>query len=247
MFASCSSLTSVNLSGINTSNVRDISAMFMGCDSLTTLDLSSFDTSRVVKYGSFYPGYGSLSRVILGRKFTVPAKLPDKKINNQKDWYSKATGQWLTSDQIAKSRRGVADEYSKPIYMHRLYNPNSGEHLYTASSDERDRLTPLGWVYEGLGWTAPVKSSTPVHRMYNPNSGDHHYTMSAAERDSLVSIGWNYEGVGWYSDDSHRKPLYRQFNPNETVGTHNYTTSKQENDYLASIGWRPEGVAWYGL
>ena len=135
---------------------------------------------------------------------------------------------------------------SGSIEMYRLYNPNSGEHFYTASAAERDNLAGIGWRYEGVGWLAPSKSSSPVHRMYNPNSGDHHYTLSSAERDNLVSIGWRYEGVGWYSDGSKGAPLYRQFNPNEVIGTHNYTTSKVENDRLVRIGWRAEGVGWYG-
>ena len=131
--------------------------------------------------------------------------------------------------------------------MHRLYNPNSGEHFYTASTQERDGLVKIGWRYEGTGWYAPTKSKSPVYRMYNPNSGDHHYTLSASERDNLKNIGWNYEGIGWYSDDAKSVPLYRQFNPNAVVGTHNYTTSKKENDDLARIGWHAEGIAWYGI
>lgn len=41
-----------------------------------------------------------------------------------------------------------ADEGSRDMY--RLYNPNSGEHFYTADSNERDHLTGVGWVYEVL-------------------------------------------------------------------------------------------------
>ena len=66
-----------------------------------------------------------------------------------------------------------ADEGSRDMY--RLYNPNSGEHFYTADSNERDHLTGVGWVYEGIGWRAPVQSSVPVYRLYNSNAGDHHY------------------------------------------------------------------------
>lgn len=131
--------------------------------------------------------------------------------------------------------------------MYRLYNPNSGEHFYTASVAERDYLDQIGWNYEGIGWTAPAHSDTPVYRLYNPNAGDHHYTVSTNERDNLVSLGWNYEGIGWYSDDAQSVPLYRQYNPNATTGSHNYTTSKQENDYLAAIGWNAEGIGWYGI
>ena len=119
--------------------------------------------------------------------------------------------------------------------MYRLYNPNSGEHFYTASAGEQKHLVRVGWRDEGTGWTAPAKSATPVYRLYNPNAGDHHYTMSAGERDSLKRAGWNYEGIGWYSSDAKAVPLYRQYNPNARTGTHNYTTSGAERDHLVKV------------
>ena len=133
------------------------------------------------------------------------------------------------------------------VAMQRLYNPNSGEHFYTASVAERDHLVAVGWSYEGVGWTAPKTSSTPVFRLYNPYAGEHHYTTSAGERDMLVSVGWSDEGVGWYSDDARTTPLYRQYNPNAYACNHNYTTSKSENDWLVGLGWQAEGIGWYGL
>ena len=133
----------------------------------------------------------------------------------------------------------------KPMY--RLYNPNSGEHFYTASTAERNNVIAAGWNDEGIGWYAPTFSDTPVYRVYNPNSGDHHYTMSAGEKDHLVSIGWKDEGIGWYSDDQKSIPLYRQYNPNALTGNHNYTTSKAENDMLVRVGWNAEGIGWYGV
>ena len=136
---------------------------------------------------------------------------------------------------------------AEAVPMNRLYNPNSGEHFYTASASERDYLVKLGWVYEGIGWTAPSSSNTPVYRLYNPNGGDHHYTASVEERDGLVKVGWVYEGIGWYSDDAKTVALYRQYNPNAQSGSHNYTTSKEENDMLVKVGWRAEGIGWYGL
>jgi hypothetical protein len=131
--------------------------------------------------------------------------------------------------------------------MYRLYNPNSGEHFYTANASEQSNLVSLGWSYEGIGWTAPASSNTPVFRMYNDVGGEHHYTTSADERDYLVTVGWIYEGIGWYSDDNKSIPLYRQYNPNAYSCNHNYTASKDENDWLASIGWSEEGIAWYGM
>lgn len=147
----------------------------------------------------------------------------------------------------AAAAPALAQGGQQAMAMHRLYNPYSGEHLYTSSASELSSLDHAGWSYEGVGWYAPLASNVPVHRLYNPYSGDHHYTADAAERDQLVAIGWESEGVGWYSDDAQGVPLYRQHNPYVTIGTHNYTTSIDENDHLVSVGWHAEGKAWYGL
>jgi len=140
-----------------------------------------------------------------------------------------------------------AAEVTESNPMYRLYNPNSGEHFYTADEGEKDYLSEIGWNYEGIGWNAPVSSNSPVYRLYNPYSSDHHYTMDEGERDYLSQTGWNYEGIGWYSDDAKSVPLYRQFNPNEVIGTHNYTKSLEENNWLCSTGWQAEGIGWYGV
>ena len=139
------------------------------------------------------------------------------------------------------------EEPAKTVDMYRLYNPNSGEHFYTASAGEKDTLVKVGWTYEGVGWNAPEKSNTPVYRIYNPNAGDHHYTTNKAERDNLISLGWKDEGIGWYSDDAQSLPIYRQYNPNAVSGAHNFTSSKGENDWLVNVGWKNEGIGWYGV
>lgn len=130
------------------------------------------------------------------------------------------------------------------VEMYRLYNPNSGEHFYTASAQERDYLDIIGWNYEGVGWVAP-KSGEATHRLYNPHSGTHHYTMDYNEATTLASIGWNYEGVCWYSSTVRTTPLYRLYNPSS--GEHHYTSSPIERDQLDINGWNYEGIAWYGV
>jgi len=51
------------------------------------------------------------------------------------------------------------------IRMHRLYNPNSGEHFYTGDISEKNNLVSLGWSYEGVAWYAPGYSLAPVFRL----------------------------------------------------------------------------------
>ena len=129
--------------------------------------------------------------------------------------------------------------------MYRLYNPNSGEHFYTANFIEARNIINAGWKYEMVGWNAPT-TGDPVYRLYNPNVGDHHYTLNASERDMLVNVGWQYEGIGWYSDVQKSVKLYRAYNPNAKSGSHNYTTNYGEQLSIVRAGWRDEGLAWYG-
>lgn len=139
---------------------------------------------------------------------------------------------------------GISLSANADIAMHRLYNPNSGEHFYTATPNEADSLVDAGWSYEGLGWVAP-DSGSPVYRLYNKNAGDHFYTLSSYERDELKKAGWNDEGIGWYSGGS--VALKRAYNPNAKAGSHNYTTSPAEQENLVKAGWKDEAVAWYGI
>lgn len=130
--------------------------------------------------------------------------------------------------------------------MYRLYNPNSGEHFYTASTVERDAVIAAGWNDEGIGWTAPT-SGIQVYRLYNSFAGEHHYTTSEAERDMLVSVGWTWEEGGWFSDINQAVPLYRAYNPNAFANNHHYTTDWGEFQMLLSVGWKDEGVGWHGV
>ena len=140
------------------------------------------------------------------------------------------------------------DIAASAIPMHRLYNPWSGEHFYTASESERDTLLSAGWTYEGVGWYAPLDGA-PVYRLYNPwaPAGDHHYTMSESEYEQLQKAGWVGEGVCWFSDLQERTPVWREYNPWQQANNHNYTASRDEHDLLVGIGWTDEAVGWYGV
>jgi len=55
MFQDCSKLKTINLSNLDTSKVTNMSYMFWGCKSLERMDLSNFDTSKVTNmFGMFY-------------------------------------------------------------------------------------------------------------------------------------------------------------------------------------------------
>ena len=54
MFSLCSSMKSINLSSFNTNNVTNMGRMFYNCESLESLDLSSFNTINVTNMESMF-------------------------------------------------------------------------------------------------------------------------------------------------------------------------------------------------
>ena len=133
------------------------------------------------------------------------------------------------------------------VEMHRLYNPNSGEHFYTGNVAEKDFLVEAGWNYEGVAWNAPDFSLNPVYRLYDKNSGAHRYTMDEDKRDGFIAEGWSDEGIGWYSDGNETIPVFGLYNKNALqAGAYHFTADTSERDFLIELGWIDEGIGWYG-
>ena len=65
MFSDCVSLTTLDLSGFNTSKVTNMSRMFSDCDTLTFLDLSSFNTNSVKDMSGMFAGCTRLASLDL--------------------------------------------------------------------------------------------------------------------------------------------------------------------------------------
>ena len=169
-------------------------------------------------------------------KMCITETAKDLGDSGKDDYYG--YGQVVVKDAIERSTYEV---------LYRLYNPYSGEHLFTKSTSEYAALGAIGWQQEGVSWTSPYTSTAPVYRLYNPYSGDHHYTTEKSEYVACGNAGWRQEGIAWYSDVNKGASVYRLFNPYVSIGTHHYTTSEEEYNNLTTYGWRQEGVGWYGL
>ena len=74
MFAYCSGLTSLDLSGFNTSAVTSMLSMFESCSGLTSLNLSGFDTSAVTSMDYMFAYCSKLTSLILGPNFLKTSK-----------------------------------------------------------------------------------------------------------------------------------------------------------------------------
>lgn len=270
MFSDCSSLEALDLSSFNTAKVVNMSNIFNECESLVEVTVgSAFSFAAADGNGCTLPEGDWLSsndnkvytsaQIAADRnnvadtyfKDGVPAEEPVQPDNptptpkpEQPEEPNQPQQPVVTPDNDKPSKPEKPVEGRQTIY--RLYNPNSGEHFYTASEYERQFLIRIGWSNENIGWIAPT-SGKNVYRLYNPYAGGHFYTESAYERDFLVKVGWNYEGICWYSDAEKHTPLYRVYNPNAYACNHFWTASAYERDFLIRIGWDNEGIGWYAL
>ena len=135
--------------------------------------------------------------------------------------------------------------------LYRLYNPNSGEHIYTQNPGEVENAYYAGWNFEEVSWYSPQnpEDGKPVYRLYNENGGEHHYTSDEHEKNALVEMfGWKYEDISWYdSEEGKGDPVYRLYNPNKFANNHHFTLDQSERDALIKLGWEDEGVAFYAI
>ena len=65
MFGDCSSLTSLDVSKFDTRNVTGMDYMFNNCSNLTSLDVSKFDTQNVTSMWTMFKGCSSLTSLDL--------------------------------------------------------------------------------------------------------------------------------------------------------------------------------------
>jgi beta-N-acetylglucosaminidase len=132
-----------------------------------------------------------------------------------------------------------------PIY--RLYNPYTGEHLYTMDQSEYESLQGYGWKDEHIAWTSPTEGSVPVYRLYNSYEDTHIYTTDKTEYDQLEALGWTGEDVSFFSaEGSEAKPVYRLYNPYSERGLHLFTMSEEEYQTAIEAGWNDEDFQFNG-
>lgn len=63
MFSNCRDITEIHINDFNTSNVTSMEGMFNQCYKLRELDLSSFDTSKVYNMQNMFNGCGNIEKV----------------------------------------------------------------------------------------------------------------------------------------------------------------------------------------
>ena len=108
MFSGCYGLTSLDLTGWNTSNVTDMSSMFSNCRSLTSLDLTEWDTSNVTSMSYMLYYCGDLTSIATGPNF----KFVGTNYYLSGTWQNTAGEIFHGNDETANFPSNVADTYT---------------------------------------------------------------------------------------------------------------------------------------
>ena len=152
----------------------------------------------------------------------------------------------VSAGEGASDSTSLSGDVSTPAStsaLYRLYNPWTGEHLFTTDAHEVQTLIPLGWRYEGIVEQVSMQEGTAVYRLYNPNTGEHHYTTSLDEVARCVANGWVKEGIAFYSQGD--QAVYSMYNPYAKSFYHHYTSDENEIAQMVKDGWKKEEVKWY--
>lgn len=136
---------------------------------------------------------------------------------------------------------------AKNVSVYALHNAKSGDRIYTASAADRDKYRRQGWVYDGVGWTAPAVSANPVYAMYRAGYG-HYYTNSKADYDKRLRQRWTGQGIAFYmpNADQPRIALYRDYNPKSKKTNYLITKSRTAHNAMVKKGWKSKGL-WYAV
>lgn len=137
----------------------------------------------------------------------------------------------------------------------RFYNLNTGIHLFTGNSVERDIVLGGMPSYQYERAAFKVKPTTeagvlPVYRFRNINNGAYFYTLNQTEKNAVEGISYFVlEGVAWYARSTSGVgtiPLHRfRYKP---TGSHFYSYSADEVAHIQSSLshlYEYEGIGFY--
>jgi hypothetical protein len=140
--------------------------------------------------------------------------------------------------------------------IYRFFNSQTGSHLYTRSSTERDTIlnTLAQYRYEGPvfgAWQSSSAGLNPVYRFANRANGTHFYTISESEKNNILATApfMSLEGPAYYASKTAQAgttPLYRFYHLQK--GFHFYTANAAEKDAIIAnlpAVYQYEGVGYY--
>lgn len=172
-------------------------------------------------------------------------------LQRAKDAQSKAKSRLDSANARLSAAQSAWNQAASSDTLYRVYNPVTGEYLFTTSMSEVRQRQSAGWNLQTDQTRQTPRSGVAVWCLRNPISGDRNYVSDQNEVRVLTNIlGWVFENNGnpvfYGAKSATNVPYYRLF----SVGSshpHLFTPDADQRSQLLGSGWIDEGVAWYGV
>ncbi len=180
MFYSCSGLTKLDLSGFDTSNVTNMGYMFDGCSGLTELDVTGFDTTKVTTTTYMFYGCSGLTELDLSGFYT-------SNVTSMNYMFCKCSG--LTELDIS------GFDTSKVTNMGGLFGGCSGLSELDVTGFDTSKVTGMGSMFDGCSGLTELNVSgfdtskvTGMSRMFDGCSGVTELDVSDFDTSKVTSM-----------------------------------------------------------
>ena len=134
MFYNSKSLTNIDLSGFDTSKVVDMKFMFGGCNNLKNLDLSNFNTSQVINMYAMFMNCSNLKELDL-------SSFDTSNVTNM--------GHMFENCKLLKKLNLLNFNTSKVTQMHAMFTNNVSLNSLDLSSFNTSNVTRLEYMFSG--------------------------------------------------------------------------------------------------
>lgn len=212
MFAGCSSLTSIDVTGFNTDKVTDMCNMFGICSSLTVLDVSRFNTSNVTDMSAMFYNCSSLTNLDV-------ANFNTSKVTNMSYMFRSCSG--LTGLDLTNFNTANVTEMSGMFYncsglttldvsglntanvtnMHSMFDSCSRLASLNVSSFNTANVTDMGLMFSACYELTSLDVSgfntdnvTDMHGMFGGSSGLTNLDLSNFNTSNATTTSLMFEG-----------------------------------------------------
>ncbi len=186
LFSGCSNLTSLDVSGFDTSNVTDMRWMFYGCSGLTSLDVSGFDTSNVTYMWQMFYGCSGLTSLDVSGFDT-------SNVTDMNGVFGGCSG--LTSLDVSGFDTGNVTD------MGSMFSGCSGLTGLDVSGFDTSSVTNMHSMFSGCsGLTSldvsgfDTSSVTNMNYMFSGCSGLISLDVSGFDTSNMTYMGWMFSG-----------------------------------------------------
>ena len=160
MFAYLDNVSSLDLSGLDTSNMTSMSRMFYNSKSLTNIDLSGFDTSKVVTMSYMFDGCNNLKNLDLSNfntsqvinmyaMFMNCSNLKELDLSSFDTSNVTNMGHMFENCKLLKKLNLLNFNTSKVTQMHAMFTNNVSLNSLDLSSFNTSNVTRLEYMFSG--------------------------------------------------------------------------------------------------